>query len=368
MPVTTLIVLASLSLAVLTLRAYELPPLGQRRANSSPLSNPEPSPKLGPVPTDAPKPDLPRRTGVLASRDASSEITLRYRPAVQSSVQGYGAPGDVVTILQQTSGLYDSYQWYLVRLSQQPTEGWVRGDLIREQVAPEIDAFAEPSAYTREELAYFREIAFGNEFGDNSQHIRKWTEDITIRVHGRPTSRDRNTLDTVVNELNDLIGRYSKGVQAYELNDWDTRQASLNIYFVPHLEFSNYEPNYQPGNLGFAYVNWKQDRIYKGQILISTTDITQAERSHLIREELTQSLGLLQDSNRYEDSIFYQGWTSVTSYSAIDQAVIEMLYHPKVLPGMSSYDVAIALGERPAPDANGRLGLRGLEVINRLIN
>ena len=117
------------------------------------------------------------------------------------------------------------------------------------------------------------------------------------------------------------------------------------MYFVPHGEFSRYEPNYRAGNLGFAYVNWRQDKIYKARILVtSTNDVSQTERSHLIREELTQAMGLLKDSLRYADSIFYQGWTSTTDYSPLDQAVIQMLYSPEIRPGMDGRQVEAALG------------------------
>ena len=50
-------------------------------------------------------------------------------------------------------------------------------------------------------------------------------------------------------------------------------------------------------------------------------------QKHLLREELTQSLGLKNDSYKYENSIFQQKWTEVTEYAPIDIKVIEMLYN-----------------------------------------
>jgi hypothetical protein len=50
-------------------------------------------------------------------------------------------------------------------------------------------------------------------------------------------------------------------------------------------------------------------------------------QKHLIREELTQSLGLVNDSWKYENSIFYQGWTTTNSYSEIDIKLIDLLYN-----------------------------------------
>jgi len=86
---------------------------------------------------------------------------------------------------------------------------------------------------------------------------------------------------------------------------------------------------------------WHDDNyvIYNASILVSSADITQNERSHLIREELTQSLGLMNDSNKYKNSIFYQEWTDVTDFSEIDKSIIKLLYQKKVKPGMSKEQV-----------------------------
>lgn len=307
----------------------------------------------------------PARSGLLTAKNTGSWINIRTQPTVQSSVRGYGFTGEEVNILQDMAGLHDSYRWYLVQFPGEQMQGWIRGDLIRERAASlresqelpitsspvnreaqEIAAAPTPRAalgYTPEEISYFTEIALGSEFGRASQRIRKWGEDIRIRVHGTPTVRDRTALASVVSELDQLLHSSEDGISVEVMGDRDTRRANVDIYFVPHQEFRRYEPNYQPGNLGFAYVNWSQDQIYRGRILITTTGVSQAERSHLIREELTQSLGLLQDSSRYEDSIFYQGWTRTNTYSSLDVAVIQMLYDRSVRPGMDSREVRTAL-------------------------
>jgi hypothetical protein len=47
----------------------------------------------------------------------------------------------------------------------------------------------------------------------------------------------------------------------------------------------------------------------------------------------------MNDSNLYEDSIFYQEWTDVTNYSAIDKTIIELLYLKKITAGMNKEQV-----------------------------
>jgi hypothetical protein len=50
-------------------------------------------------------------------------------------------------------------------------------------------------------------------------------------------------------------------------------------------------------------------------------------QKHLLREELTQALGLSNDSYDYPESIFYQGWTETTEYTELDKDVIRMMYN-----------------------------------------
>jgi hypothetical protein len=77
--------------------------------------------------------------------------------------------------------------------------------------------------------------------------------------------------------------------------------------------------------------------------LIASRGITQQERSHLIREELTQSLGLFKDSWRYPDSVFYQDWTDITSYSDLDRTTVRLLYDSRLGPSMTPSEALEAL-------------------------
>lgn len=179
----------------------------------------------------------------------------------------------------------------------------------------------------KETLDYFLEVAMGSEYEGSSPTIKRWDSDIRIKVIGSPSPEDLKTLQAVKRELNSLIS--SIEITLVE------RNPSLEVYFVPVSQFAKYEPNYKPSNYGFCWVGWKDDVIYKSRVLISTVGITQKERSHLIREELTQALGLMKDSDRYAESIFYAGWTDSTKYAEIDKVLLQMLYSPGVRPGMN---------------------------------
>ena len=194
--------------------------------------------------------------------------------------------------------------------------------------------------YSQDEIEYFAEVALGTEFGSASQRIRKWVGDVRIDVRGNPTEADEAALNQVLIDLNALIPDIEVRL--------DDNNPTTTLHFARESDFSSLEPNYVPGNLGFFWVNWTGGgEIVRANILITTEGITPQERAHLIREELTQSLGLMRDSNRYSDSIFFQGWTDVTRYTDLDKAVIEMLYHPEIRPNMTraqALDVLTALG------------------------
>jgi len=191
--------------------------------------------------------------------------------------------------------------------------------------------------YAADELAYFSEIALGAEFGDSSSTVRKWTRDVRIAVHGNPTDADLATLEDVLGDLNALIDPIELSVVRSGQN--------VDLYFAPESDFSRIAPEYIPVNMGFFWTWWDSPGdIDQARVLISTTRVTQAERSHLIREELTQMLGLMNDSYAYPDSIFYQDWTETAAYSSLDEAVIVMLYSPGIEPGMDGDDALAVLG------------------------
>ena len=196
--------------------------------------------------------------------------------------------------------------------------------------APSAPATPPASGHFSEgALGYFSAIALSSEYGEGGGTVKKWTTDVRIAVHGEPSEQDLATLGDVLADLNALIDPIELAIVSYGAN--------ANIYFAPESEFGSIAPEYIPVNMGFFWTWWDGDgTITETRILVSTTDITQTERDHIIREELTQCLGLMNDSYAYEDSVFYQGWTSPTDYAAIDEDLIEMLYLPEITPGMGA--------------------------------
>jgi hypothetical protein len=184
-----------------------------------------------------------------------------------------------------------------------------------------------PGGYTAAEIDYFAEIAFGAEFGSTTTVLHRWESAPTVRINGSPTPGDLEVLDTVIAEINRLVPTFDIEVVS--------ESPAVEMHFIPQSEFTTVLPQAPPGNNGLVWIWWKADQvIFESVVLISTTT-DESLRAHIIREEVTQMLGLLMDSFRYPQSIFYQPFSSVTEYLPIDRVVIELLHRPELVPGMN---------------------------------
>lgn len=191
---------------------------------------------------------------------------------------------------------------------------------------------AEPLSHTDLADAYYEEIVKQTENGDIAFFPRRWADKVRIQVHGDPNPDDLHELGRVVAELNELIAPIH-----LELTETD---ANLDLHFIPVNEFLKTLPQYKSYNPGFHWVWWDDaGTIYRAVVLISTTNLSQSARNHIIREELTQSLGFLNDSARFPDSIFYRGWSTTSRFSELDRSIIHKHYSnpPKDLPAQDRF-------------------------------
>jgi len=234
--------------------------------------------------------------------------------------------------------LYNSSEDYKLNATAINSEGTAFSTItLRWGCSEQETEMPEYSTNTNEVMEYFYEIAFGAEYGGIAPLLHKWKDDIRIKVNGIPTGSDLDTLHQVANELNSLLNNTS-------LKTVDQNQ-NIDFYFTTVDQFPSIIPSYVQGNLGYFHVWWDSiGYISNGKILIASEGLSQQERSHLIREELTQSLGLMKDSSRYKDSIFFQGWTSTVSYTSIDKDIISLLYDNRLKANMTKDQAREALG------------------------
>ena len=179
------------------------------------------------------------------------------------------------------------------------------------------------SNYSQEAQDYFNEICRGSEFGGGSS-VSKWRSDVKIFVTGDKREYLMDELRSIVNELNGYINPINIKI----VNS--RSEANYTILFGSAQEYVRLEPiakDYVDGNWGLFVVNGGST-INTGTMYVDvfrTESIT--AQKHLLREELTQSLGFKKDSYSYPESMFYQVWSETTEYSPIDVEIIKMLYN-----------------------------------------
>ncbi len=181
---------------------------------------------------------------------------------------------------------------------------------------------------------YFEEIALGNELGTPASVISKWQKPIKVYRIDSESDFLAQELTKIVFELNQLMESTDIQIVA------SSQDANLMIYTGKASRFAqSYAPHLRKlieQNRGLFYVEKNlRSEILKGWVFVDTEHI-QDEKTlkHLLREELTQALGLPSDSYHYPQSIFYQKWSDVNTYAPIDRQLIRWLYSSQIKAGM----------------------------------
>jgi len=194
------------------------------------------------------------------------------------------------------------------------------------------------SAYELDVIAYFKEIALGFEFGGASEITRKWGGNMQVFVGGNPGNELLSELDDITTEINGLV---TDGFAIERVSD--SAQSNFYVFFGKGEDYAAIYPSQADlvdNNFGLFHVNWNAfNEINTGYMYVDTERANAAEQKHLLREELTQSLGLAKDSPMYQESIFQSAWTTTQEYAQIDEDVIRLLYHPDVSTGLNATQV-----------------------------
>jgi serine/threonine protein kinase len=193
---------------------------------------------------------------------------------------------------------------------------------IEEEIEIEDESFVlDENRYDEETNLYFDEIVMYNEFSKKKRSEPYiWTTDMKIYVDGEKEDYLIDELHYIVEELNFLIDKITISIVS------SPSEANYKIYIGSRRDFARKytldNPERLNKNWGYFYV--KNDT---GFMYVDTyRNGDKKTQKHLLREELTQSLGFFNDSWKYPESIFYQGWTSTTKYAEIDEKLIDLLY------------------------------------------
>lgn len=198
----------------------------------------------------------------------------------------------------------------------------------------------ELSEYDKELVNYFNEIALKAEFEDSPHRVIKWTEPMNLYIiKDEEFNTQVSIIKNAINKINNLI----KGEFKIQLVDSHVKSNAVIFLsekdkvelLVPSL-FEGIEEELA----GLALVEYDLDNyeIKQAKIFIDINEPLENQESTIL-EELTQSIGLMNDSEKYPNSIFYQNKAldsiNTLEYSKMDIDLIKMLYHPKMKPGLN---------------------------------
>ena len=215
-------------------------------------------------------------------------------------------------------------------------------------------------------VAYFDTVAFGSEFAgiEAAPTVRKWqlplrvvvreyNEVVTVTSGGREIRRleampvQSKHVAYVQKHLNTLAVLSGLKTQDAKKTRWPP---NFTIKFVPPLQLTNPQlANVEPGIIkrlgaqgGCYFVTWTDEEgINLRDAVIVINKARPAEKTdHCVLEEMTQSLGLPNDTTPPWPSIFSNTGT-VKELSWVDNVMVKTLYDARMKPGMSRADALI---------------------------
>ncbi len=208
---------------------------------------------------------------------------------------------------------------------------------------PKVDLtkFATPTDHsdyyldglTPDELVnFFNEVCISSDrkVNDNPIYlIFKWETPIYYMALGDYTSDDLEALDSFAEYLNTVDG--FPGMYRAK-GQWGS---TLTIYFGDHTKMVSIMGENAEGCDGFVKVNLNSSmEITQGKICVLST-LEQSYRNAVIRHEVFNGLGLMNDSATREDSLIYNFGLKTDNLSEEDEVILQMLYSKKIKAGMN---------------------------------
>lgn len=208
----------------------------------------------------------------------------------------------------------------------------------------------EPPLTADRLAAQFSRVAFGDEYDPKRRigRIRKWTGPVRIALRGAWASRYRATARDHAVALAKLTGLsvdvLPPGAAGANLTvhfaRWDDMEALARPY-APRPEWLR--TIIQTSSCLFIFRRDAGWRITGGIVLVSTDEPFEHNRRCLL-EEMTQALGLPNDSNLIRESVFHETG-GFDGLPAADRVLLGALYDPRMTPGMPRAE-AMALFRR----------------------
>lgn len=193
-------------------------------------------------------------------------------------------------------------------------------------------AAVRAEGYTPEQiLSYFAGIAFGSEYGGYRGTLCKWEDEIALWIDGEYGEDEVAVVADLMDRLNGIDGfpgiRYAETEAAANFRLHFVMQGDLTDYFGERAETSS----------GMSQFSFQKSTgiILEAQAGVASNITPENAKMSVICEELLQSLGLTSDSYAFPESVFYEGYNGSVRPAPIDWALLEILYHETITPGMA---------------------------------
>jgi hypothetical protein len=183
----------------------------------------------------------------------------------------------------------------------------------------------------------FETVVFGSELDPKlaSTAIAKWQTPVRLAIKGKPGDRHLEFLGRHAATLSGFTGLSIELANPGE-------NANVTVVFVPRVQMSKIqiggveqgliERLAAPG--GCYFVPWQKPvGTIIGAAIVVNTDRDLAQTNSCLLEELTQSLGMPNDTDLLRPSIFSDHDT-LFELSRPDEIVVRTLYDPRLKPGM----------------------------------
>jgi hypothetical protein len=175
-------------------------------------------------------------------------------------------------------------------------------------------------------------VLLGMEYDEKVETCRRWVTSPKLAVV-EGTDSERKLVGELVAHLNETLSKTPiKKIEIVKTGDVNT---NLRVFFVPKEKFAELSESYgiksgSDKDDGWFWISWNaKHEIEKGYVFLASDRLYGSRMRHTALEEITQSLGLANDSPAFRSSVFYESggdYGSAEKLSPIDKRLIQFFY------------------------------------------
>ncbi|NRA59695.1 MAG: DUF2927 domain-containing protein [Psychrobium sp.] len=195
----------------------------------------------------------------------------------------------------------------------------------------------------------FYEIALGDEYGTSAYSIKKWNKPLRIYVEHQTNGVELHNqlLNAHIKHLKQITGldiERTKHAKNANIHFFFTKEKMLQQLVAKKA--GSQLVKYTHGSLCMATIRAnKAGNIISANVFIPVDRaMAQGKLLTCIVEELTQSLGLIRDSDLVFPSIFNDN-TKNNLLTGLDEILLKMLYDKRIVTGMTKDELAPIINE-----------------------